>query len=397
MGRGRIFIYLGLIIILGLVAVVVLGTRLPGILGGGGGEQVPEATPIPPVPEITVIGTTQRIPRGAEITDEVITEFTIPQELSVESMITNRADVLGKRAKFNLESGVPLFVNDLSETLEDLSDVGSVAAFLIPRGMVAVSIPVNRLSSVAFGVERGDHVNVIVTLPFVDIDAEYQSELPNSTSSVIAPGPSLLLTVEGEGQIDSTFVTDELLQNVAAQSATGGNTSPQGRVELDPNLNQPFYIVPSEPQRPRLVSQAVIQDAIVLQLGTFLLPGEEDPLLAVEEEPTEVPPEEQQQAQQQPVEEEDTGPEPPDIVTLIVSPQDAVTLNYLIYSGAQLSLAMRAFNDDTLVDIEAVTLQFLLDEYNIPVPAKLPFGTQPRIEEIVPPVLTNDIQPTEEP
>ncbi len=86
------------------------------------------------------------------------------------------------------------------------------------------------------------------------------------------------------------------------------------------------------------------------------------------------------------------APEPPDIISLIVSPQDAVTLNYLVYSGGQLSLALRSAEDDTLVDIEAVTLQFLLDEYNIPVPAKLPFGTLPSIgDQLSPPVLQNDI------
>jgi pilus assembly protein CpaB len=53
---------------------------------------------------------------------------------------------------------------------------------------------------------------------------------------------------------------------------------------------------------------------------------------------------------------------------------------------------MRAAEDDSRVDIEAVTLQYLLDEYNIPVPAKLPFGTQPRIDgQLVPPVLQNDV------
>ncbi len=100
------------------------------------------------------------------------------------------------------------------------------------------------------------------------------------------------------------------------------------------------------------------------------------------------------EGQPQPAEAEQVpeAPKPPDIITLVVTPQDAVTLNYLVYNGAQLSLAMRAAEDDSRVDIEAVTLQYLLDEYNIPVPAKLPFGTQPRIgDQLVPPVLQNDV------
>jgi pilus assembly protein CpaB len=84
----------------------------------------------------------------------------------------------------------------------------------------------------------------------------------------------------------------------------------------------------------------------------------------------------------------------PDVITLVVSPQDAVTLNYLIYSGAELTLALRSAKDDTRVQTEAVTLQFLLEQYNIPVPARLPYSMEPRIDAIVAPVLTNDIKPT---
>jgi pilus assembly protein CpaB len=81
---------------------------------------------------------------------------------------------------------------------------------------------------------------------------------------------------------------------------------------------------------------------------------------------------------------------------LIVTPQDAITLNYVINSGAQLTLALRSAGDDTRVQTEAVTLQFLLDQYNIPVPAKLPFGIPNREgDDIVnAPALPNDATPT---
>ncbi len=389
MGRGRIFIYLALIMILGLVALAVVWTRLNP--AGGGQPVVPTPTPIE---QVTVVVTTQRIPRGGELTQEVTQEISIPRDLLLEGMFTNQLDVVGFRAKFDLDSGIPLTRNMLVETVEQLSAAGSVAALLIPRGMVAVSVPISRLSSVSFGLERGDQVNVIVTFPFVDLDADYQSELPNVTSAVLAPGPNVLLTVEGADAIDASLVESETAQNLAAQSATGGAVSPQGRVELDPNLGQPFYIVPSEPQRPRLVSQTLIQGAIVLQMGTFPLPGEEEEAEQVEAAEEVV--EEEAPAQQPPPGEEapvEEGPEPPDVITLIVSPQDAVTLNYLIFGGAQLSLAMRAAEDDSRAETEAVTLQFLLDQYEIPVPAKLPFGIEPRVDELIPPVLQNDIPP----
>ena len=109
----------------------------------------------------------------------------------------------------------------------------------------------------------------------VDLDPAFQTVLPNSSASVIAPGPSVLLTLESESEgakeIQSTVLLDELLQNLTAQITTGGAVSPIGRLELEPSLGQPFYIVPSETQRPRAVAQTLIQNAIVLQVGNFPL------------------------------------------------------------------------------------------------------------------------------
>jgi len=68
------------------------------------------------------------------------------------------------------------------------------------------------------------------------------------------------------------------------------------------------------------------------------------------------------------------------LITLIVTPQDAITLNYLIYSGARLTMALRPAGDDTRVNTESVTLQYLLEQYNVSVPAKLPTGMQPNNE-----------------
>ncbi len=36
-------------------------------------------------------------------------------------------------------------------------------------------------------------------------------------------------------------------------------------------MAQPVYLVPSEPQRPRIVSQTILQDVVVLHVGEFPL------------------------------------------------------------------------------------------------------------------------------
>ena len=83
--------------------------------------------------------------------------------------------------------------------------------------------------------------------------------------------------------------------------------------------------------------------------------------------------------------------ERPDIITLVVSPQDAVTLTYLIYHGAQLTLTLRGIDDTARVETEAATLQFLLSQYGIPVPAKLPYGITPTLEQLAQPFMPNDV------
>jgi pilus assembly protein CpaB len=164
-----------------------------------------------------------------------------------------------------------------------------------------------------------------------------------------------------------------------------------GHSAVDPAFDDPFYIVPSEEQRPRMVSQTLIQDVIVLQMGNFPLEDEAPT-------PTPAPaPEDVNGAEPTPVPTPTEPPPPPSVITLIVAPQDAVTLNYLIYSGAKLTLAMRNPMDPDRFDTEAVTLQFLLDQYRIPVPAKLPFGMEPRIDSFDTVSLPTEVTATPQP
>lgn len=392
MRRGRVFFYLAFIIILGLVAFVVIWQRYlqPST------SLTTEPQPTPVIKTVNVIVVTQSISRGTAVSGAVLGMVPIPEELFYEGMFTNIGDVEGRLAKFNLESGVPLTRGMLVDSAEQLSATGSVAALSIPRGMVAVSIPISRLSSVSYAPQAGDHVNVIVTMLLVDIDSDFQTSLPNRNVGVIAPGTGTGTlsgsaaggeTAEtGSGQAEAQFESASL---VAITS--GGQV---GRATQDPILGQTLYHVPSEPQRPRMVSQNLLQDAIVLQIGSFPYKGQE------ENEPqgegqAEQPPEEEQQQQREG--EQPPAPPPPDVITLIVSPQDAITLNYLMYSGAQLTLALRAAQDDTRVQTESVTLQFLLEQYSISVPAKLPNSMEPPVRELITPELSNDSIPTPAP
>lgn len=375
MRRGRIFIYLAFIIILGLVALFVIYQRF--LLPSSGGETV-EAEPTPEITTVNVIVLTQKVPRGEAMTSDVMGMIPIQQELFYEGMFTNISEVEGRLAKFDLDAGVPLTSGMVVESAEQLSSTGSIAALSIPRGMVAVSIPMNRLTGVSFGPQPGDHVNVIVAMSFVDLDPDFQTIQPNRNIGVIAPGTgtgsiSGASSLGGAETAGATSGTDAEFQTTSIVAVSGGGGGVVGRVVTDPILAQTFYQVPSEiKQRPRLVSQNLVQDVVVLHVGQFETAEE----LAAKEE-LEAQPTPQPGAAQGPEEPEPT-PLPPDLITLIVTPQDAITLNYLVYSGARLTLALRAAGDDTRVNTESVTLQYLLEQYNISVPARLPTGVEPR-------------------
>lgn len=353
MRRGRVFIFLAIFILLALAGGYFFLQGQPGL----GGEQV---APTPVLIDIVVAQ--QNIPQGTVITDDVLGKISLPEGSNFDVMFRyeQRADQLvGKVAKYPIEPGV-VITQTMVGGADDIAVSGPEWASLIPPSMTAISIPVSRLSSVSYGVADGAHVNVISCFLFVDIDAGFQSKLPNGIVSVASSGypveaPNLTATVGVSGE--------------------GGPV--QGRIELDPTLQQPIYVVGSELQRPRPVCQTIFQNVTVLKLGNFSLDGGKTAVTAPAAEGAS--PEEQQAAA--------AAASTPDIVTLVVSPQDATALTYMLYGGAEITLALRRTDDTSRIDTEAATLQFLLSQYAIPVPAKLPYAPAERIDALQPPEL----------
>jgi len=375
MRRGRIFIYLALIIILGLVAAYVLFIRN----AQKPGEIVEEvAAPAPIIELMKVVVVTQKAPRGTILDETVLALIEIPKNDAVDGMFFNDLpSVVGRRAKFDLDSGIPLTASMLVNDIDELSTTGSPAALNIPSGMVAVSIPISRLSSVSYAPQPGDHVSVIVTMILIDIDSEYQTKLPNEVIQVAGP-----VSVEGS----STLTLGLISLDSGTPDKTDNRFIYQGRTELDPLLNELVYVIPPEYQRGRLVSQTLLPNVTVLQVGDFPYKTEEEPT-AMEEGDEAIAEPVPEPTEGAPVVEE----KPPDVITLIVTPQDAVSLNYLLFSGAELTLALRGLDNEPGGPTESATLQFLLDEYDITLPAKLPYGTEPRVNDLALPKLLNDL------
>ncbi len=346
MRRGRILIFLVLIVVVGLGLLALAWTQFGGL------------TPAPQATQAVfteVFYAAQNIPQGTVITLEMLGKFSIPPENVAEVMFTaSEQDVLvGQTARFSLDQGTLITSSMVGSGPVEIS--GPQWAVQIPSGMVATTIPTNRLALVGYGVGDGAHVNVNACMLFVDVDPAFQTVLPNYTSVLTGTGFQ-------EGSLP-TLSVEAFSQELPTR---------QGRVELDPTLQQPFYVIPGEAQRPRLVCQMILQDVVVMKLGNFNV---QTPPTDPNATPS---PAQVQQAT-------------PDIVTLMVNPQDSISLNYFVYTGAMLSMTLRNPNDTSRFAAESATITSLLTQYNISLPSKLPYAAQPRIDVLTPPLLPNDV------
>ncbi len=356
MKRGRIFIYLALIIII--------------VVAAGGVYFWMNRTPATPTPTATqqtsqpnsigIITAGQNIPPGTPITEAMLSSIQINQSDLVQGEFVNKADLVNLYAKFAITQGVVITDTMVSAT-PGANLPGSSWAPVIPQGLTAVAVPMQGLGSVAYGIRDGDYVNIIVTMLLVDVDPSNQSILPNFTANVVSPG----VTANGT--------------TLTAVISSGGEGSRVGTTVLDETLNQPLYLVPSEGQRPRMVTQMIMQNVQVLHVGSFPAPGDTTSDQFSPSSAGAVATATPAPAGSQPA----VAVTRPDVVTLMVSPDDANTLVYLIYSGAKITLTLRNPNDTgPAVKTNAAMLEYLLTQYNIPVPAKLPYAVQPRLDSL---------------
>jgi pilus assembly protein CpaB len=253
-------------------------------------------------------------------------------------------EALGWYARFDIPQGMPMLPGMLSETRKRAMAEESELPKLIPAGKVAVALPVTRLSSVAYALKAGDHIDALASFMVIDLDQDFQTRLVNNYT----------VAVVGGGESGSVTFTE---------------IKPGGR-ERNPVLGFPAIDQPSELQRPRLVAQLTVQNMEVLGVGDWLSQQEQTGAVA-----TPTPSAQQPQATAAPV--------PvmiPDIITVLVDPQDALVLKFLRESGASIDLALRSAEDVAQTfTTESVTLQYMFTRFAITQPPKLEYGTEPRI------------------
>lgn len=369
MRRGRILILLALILLLGAAAAFLVLSRLGGVPGDGPPAEATEGPAFGG--EARVVIAAQDISRGSMIPEDGVILSPFPADFVVETMVTDVEQVVGRRARMDIARGVPVTERMITEQAGDLLGTGSDASISIPPGFTAISIPMDRFSGVAYALRSGDAVDVIVSMLMVDVDPDFQTTLPNQTA-ILVSSDGQVLTASGATNVETT--------------ETGAQTSspeplPFGRVATEEQTGQQFYLLPGEgqEQRPRLVAQRLISNATVLHVGEFELEEEAD------QQPAQDQPQPQQegagapaQQQQQQAQEAQQVAEPPSIVTLIVTPQDALALKWALEAGSDVTLTLRGPGDATEDATTSVTLQYLIDNYNITVPSRVPYSTEPR-------------------
>jgi len=356
MRGGRLLVIVGVIVLLGAVAVGAILFLRNRMDGGGEPEETPEAEIYVP-PETQVLVAAVDIWRGESVTADSVRPMPWPDE-SVPERALMEADIEVKLAdriaRVDILRGMPITEDMLTERTGELGAVGSDAALQIPEGMVAYALPVSRYSSVAWALQPGDHVDVLISLLLVELDEEFQTAMPNEAACVQPP--------EGEG-------------------CEGGT---MGRLEVLPN-GWVVNLIPRENQRPRLVTQLTVQDAVVLRVGDW--PTEARDVARAGREAELVEGVEGQGSEVEPVEGEVTPTPPPrapvEPLTLVVTPQDAMVLKYALEIGANVDLVLRSPSDGKReFDTSSVTLKYLFDEFGIEVPEKVPYGITPPLESV---------------
>ena len=389
----RVLLIVLLVVVIGAVAVWILTqqTPTPDPNATGQPEVTREVTQFPtetPIPVAEVVIAVQDIPRGVEVQPNMVEMVSFPLEYLPQGTFDDLNSVIGRIARTDISRSQlvlsrQIIAGPFTQAAADLGRVGSDAAAVLEAGRVAISLPIDAITSVAYAVQPGDSVDVLVSMLFVDVDIPFQTITPNIIRFVtLVPDPetgSLVLGFgpEGEGTLD----TERIVSSSAGSVAVGGETQAVGQ---DITLTNSVIVEPSEEdgQRPRLVTQRTVKDARVIWVGEFPLDGQ---IFRAAPAPTPTP-----LPDAEPTEDTgDGGPTPlptvpprPEIITLGVTPQDAVVLTYMAEAGLPMTFALRSARAVGLPETQAVTLSYIMNTYGIQLPDRFNFALEPAIRSI---------------
>jgi Flp pilus assembly protein CpaB len=297
MRRGRILILLGLILALGTAAAVFVllqSTAAP--------------TEGPQVERDEVVVAVQPIAEDEPVEGRLELR-EVPVESIPQGALRSLDGTSGMLAAGPIPQGTVVHPDLLISPQERMAE--AQLGNLVEPGFVAVALPINELSSVSYGVQPDDHVDVLMTFYFLDVDQDLQMDEPIC--------PPVCAGAEGEA---GAMLTE---------------------------------------QHPRLTAQLTLQDLRVLGVGRW----------RYKPQPTE---EERERAEQEG--EEPVATQPPQYITVMLTPQDALVLKLAREQGASIDLAVRAAEDAQQFSTQQVTLDYIMARFGVSLPPKQPYRIQ---------------------
>ncbi|MBK8989312.1 MAG: hypothetical protein IPM39_25170 [Chloroflexi bacterium] len=339
--------------------------ELPPVDAESGEPGVSELDPavsveVAPTDLVEVVVSLQTVPRGWQMTaDELTTDLRFPDEVG-PNVITDISEAIGLYARSDIYQGQTLTKDALVQDIRLVATESYGPSSLIPFGFVAQAVPMDRLASVAYGASEGDYVDILISFVLQEIDPQFQTLLENSITFYLRDeeGNPILVAIDPYGRFEDL---------------------PTGEVT---------HIAPSETNRRPILVSMILQNAKVIQVGTWqpelpvsaatptpepVAEGQETPTPAVGEIPT-------------------ATPSPPDTLLLALLPQQQLLLKYAIESNANVTFALRGINDAQLYTIENVDFNYIRERFNITIPPNFEFSAEfievtptPVVEEPTPP------------
>ncbi|MCD6284662.1 MAG: hypothetical protein J7M39_01960 [Anaerolineae bacterium] len=346
MRGNRSLVTIALVLIVLAVAAGAVYFYLNMMAPGSGSDSDLEATPeLEQVATTEIVVAIQNIPRGMPISvsDNAISLQEWPNANLPYEYYASLEEVDGKFARMEIPRGMPVMPDMVGRPGGMLAVNGSAAALFEPEDRVAYAIPFDTQGAIGWAVQPGDRVDVLAAL---HIEPVYTDFLDGGVKQFTY----LLSGAEGE----------------AAQS------SPYGDFELLPNGQwAAIYPVDSQPAvNPALLVQMTVQDAVVWHVGIWEQDAEAGDASGLESgvgtdgglaplaggaaaAPTPVPlPDEVREIE---------------LVTLLVTREDALVLKYLHEMGADLDLVLRpAGVTGTVLQTQPIWFRYIMDKYQLP-------------------------------
>lgn len=250
MRRGRILILLGLILALGTAAAVFVLLQTT--------TKPPEGEPVEREEVVVAI---QPIAEDEPVEGRIELR-AVPMETIPEAALRSLEGTGDKIAAGPIPQGT-IIQPDLLVSPEERMQEGELGKLLEP-GFVAIALPIDELSSVSYGIQPGDHIDVLMTFFFADVDQETQLIEPLC--------PPLCPSAEGEEQ--EAQVTEQIPRLAAQLTLQDVRVLGVGRWEHEESQPTEEQTQQQQVQQPvaavlpeYITVMVTPQDALVLKLA----------------------------------------------------------------------------------------------------------------------------------